>query len=47
VTLKLSKEVFSYNFGVETLMVQSVFNEHQCMFINSHLFSVDQKKLIV
>jgi len=23
-------------------MVQSVFNEHQFMFINSHLFSVDQ-----
>jgi len=42
VTLKLSKGVFSYNFGMETLMVQSVFNEHQCMFINFHLFSVDQ-----
>jgi len=23
-------------------MVQSVFNEHQCMSINFHLFSVDQ-----
>jgi len=23
-------------------MVQSVFNEHQCMFIKSHLFSIDQ-----
>jgi len=42
VVLKLSKGVFSYNFGMDNLMVQSVFNEHQCMFINSHLFSVDQ-----
>ncbi len=41
VILKLSKGVFSYHFGMETLMVQSVFNEHQFMFINFHLFSVD------
>jgi len=34
-------QVFSYNFGMENLMVQSVFNEHQCMVINSHLFTVD------
>ena len=34
--------MFSYNFGMEHLMVQSVFNEHQCMFINFHLFSVEQ-----
>ncbi len=42
VTFKLWKAVFSYNCGMETLMVQSVFNEHQCMFIHFHLFSVDQ-----
>ena len=42
VTFKLSKGVFSYNFGMEHLMVQSVFNEHQWMFINFHLVSVDQ-----
>jgi len=42
VTLKLWKEVLSYNSGMEHLMVQFVFNEHQCMFINSHLFSVDR-----
>ncbi len=42
VTLKLWKGVFSYNFGMEHLMVQFVFNEHQCMYINFHLFSVDQ-----
>ena len=42
VILKLSKGVFSYNFGMKTLMVQSVFSEHQCMFIYFHLFSVDQ-----
>jgi len=42
VTLKLWKGVFSYNFGMENLMVQSVFSEHQWMFINFHLFSVDQ-----
>ncbi len=42
VTLKLSKGVFSYNFGMENLMVQSVFNMHQWMFINFHLFSIDQ-----
>jgi len=42
VTLKLSKEVFSYHFGMEIFMVQSVFDEHQCMFINFHLFSMDQ-----
>ncbi len=42
VILQLSKGVFSYNFGLENLMVQSVFNEHQCMFINFHLFSIDQ-----
>jgi len=29
--LKLWKEVFSYNLGMENLMVQSVCNEHQCM----------------
>ena len=29
-------------FCVQFLMVQSVFNEHQFMFINFHLFSVDQ-----
>jgi len=34
--------VFSYNFGMEILMVQSVLNQHQCMFINFHLFSIDQ-----
>jgi len=39
VTLKLSKGVFSYNFGMEHLMVQFVFNEHQWMFIKFHLFS--------
>jgi len=27
---------------MEHLMVQSVFNEHQCMFINLHLFSIDK-----
>jgi len=42
VTLKLWRGVFSYNFGMENLMVQSVFSEHQCMFINFHLFSIDQ-----
>jgi len=42
VIFKLWKWVFSYNFGMEHLMVQSVFNEHQCMFINFHLFSVDE-----
>ena len=42
VTLKLWKGVFSYNFGMKNLMVQSVFNGHQCMFINFHPFSVDQ-----
>ena len=42
VTLKLWKGLFSYNFGMENLIVKSVFNEHQCMFTNSHLFSVDQ-----
>jgi len=40
--IKLSKGVFSYNSGMEHLVVQSVFNEHQCMFINSHLSKVDQ-----
>jgi len=34
--------VFSQNFGKENLMVQFVFNEHQCMFINIHHFSIDQ-----
>ena len=42
VSLKLWIRVFSYNFGMENLMVQSDFNEHQCMFIQFHLFSVDQ-----
>jgi len=37
VILKLSKGVFSYNFCMESLMVQPVFNEHQHMFINFHL----------
>jgi len=41
-TLKLSKGVLSYNFGMENLMVQSVFNVHQWIFINFYLFSVDQ-----
>ena len=47
VTLTLWKEVFSYNFGMEKLMVQSVFNEHQCTFINSHFFSVVQHVSLV
>jgi len=42
VTLKLWRVLFSYNFGMENLMVQFVFTEHQLMFINFHLFSVDQ-----
>jgi len=42
VTFKLWKGVLSYNFGMEKLMVQSVFSEHQWMFTNFHLFSVDQ-----
>jgi len=42
VILKLSKGVFSYNFGMEHLMVQSVFNVRYSMFINFHLFSIDQ-----
>jgi len=29
IILKLSKGVFLYNFGMETLMVQSAFNVHQ------------------
>jgi len=33
--------MFSHNFGMEKLMVQSVFNEHQYMFIKFNLFSVD------
>jgi len=41
-TLNLSKGVFSYHFGMENLMMQSVFNVHQCMFINFHLVRVDQ-----
>jgi len=36
------KGVFSFNFDVNNLMVQSVFNEHQCMIINFHFFSDDQ-----
>jgi len=40
--LKLSKGVYSYNLGMEMLMIQSVFNEHQCMFIKFHFFGVDQ-----
>ena len=47
VTFKLWKGVFSYNFGMKHLMVQSVFNEHQCMFINTHLFSVDQSLSLI
>jgi len=39
--------MFSYNFGMENLMVQSVFNEHQYMFINFHLFSVDQCAFLI
>jgi len=41
-TLKLGKGAFSYHFVMKSLMVQSVFSEHQCMFIYFHLFSVDQ-----
>jgi len=40
--IEIIKRSVSYNLGMENLMVQSVFNEHQCMFINFHLFSVDQ-----
>jgi len=38
--------MFSYNFGMENLMVQSVCNEQQCMFIYFHLFSVHQCVLL-
>jgi len=41
-TLKLWKGVCSYKFGMENLMVQSVFNDYQSMSINFHLFSYDQ-----
>ena len=41
-TLKLWQDMFSFGFGMETIMVQSVFKEHQWRFINFHLFSVDQ-----
>jgi len=40
--IKIRKGVFSPNFGKENLMVQFVFNEHQCMVINIHHFSIDQ-----
>jgi len=42
VTLELWKGVFSHNFGIENLMVQSVSNEHQCMIINFYVFSAVQ-----
>jgi len=42
VTLKLPRGVFSYHFSIKTSIVQSVCSEHQWMFINFHLFSVDQ-----
>ena len=40
--IKIIKRSVFIQFGIVNLMVQSVFNEHQCMFINYHLFSVDQ-----
>jgi len=42
VTLKLLKGVFSYNLDMNHLIVYSVFNEHQYMVINFHIFGVDQ-----
>ncbi len=42
VILELWKGVFSYNFGMEHLMVRSVFDEHPCILINFHIFSVVQ-----
>ena len=41
VTFKLWKVVISYNFGMENLM-QSVCSVHHSMFINFHLYSLDQ-----
>ena len=40
--IRLIKRMFSHNFGMENLLVQSVFVKHQCMFLNFHLFSVVQ-----
>jgi len=34
--------VFSHNLSMYSSMVQSVFDEDQCMFIKNHLISVDQ-----
>jgi len=42
VTIELSKGVFSHNFGLKNLMVQSVFDGHQCMFIDFYFFHVVQ-----
>ena len=42
VTLELLTGVFSHYLGMDNLMVQSVFDEHQCMFIKFCLFSVVQ-----
>jgi len=40
--IKIMKRSVFIQFWYGNLMVQFVFSEHQCMFINFHLFTVDQ-----